>query len=46
MEKYVQDFTKIYNDAWSNYPGVSKLKLSQAKLLFKQIKPILDEKIL
>ncbi|PDH43621.1 MAG: hypothetical protein CNE34_05300, partial [Rhodothermaeota bacterium MED-G18] len=40
------DFTKIYNDAWSNYPGVSKLKLSQAKLLFKQIKPILDEKIL
>tara|TARA_S200000501_G_scaffold377893_1_gene438010 strand:+ start:1079 stop:2236 length:1158 start_codon:yes stop_codon:yes gene_type:complete len=46
LEKYVNDFTKIYNDAWSNYPGVSKLKLSQAKLLFKQIKPILDEKIL
>ena len=46
LDKYVNDFTKIYNDAWSNYPGVSKLKLSQAKLLFKQIKPILDEKIL
>ena len=46
MDKYVNDFTKIYNDAWSKYPGVSKLELSQAKLLFAQLKPILDEKIL
>ena len=40
------DFAKIYNEAWSKYPGVSKLELSQAKLLFAQLKPILDEKIL
>ena len=46
IQKYVRDFTKIYNDAWSKYPGVSKLELSQAKLLFAQLKPILDEKIL
>ena len=45
-QKYIRDFTKIYNDAWSKYPGVSKLELSQAKLLFAQLKPILDEKIL
>lgn len=46
IQKYIIDFTKIYNDAWSKYPGVSKLELSQAKLLFAQLKPILDEKIL
>lgn len=46
IQKYIKDFTKIYNDAWSKYPGVSKLELSQAKLLFSQLKPILDEKIL
>ena len=46
IQKYIRDFTKIYNDAWSKYPGVSKLELSQAKLLFEQLKPILDEKIL
>ena len=46
IQKYIKDFTSIYNDAWSKYPGVSKLELSQAKLLFAQLKPILDEKIL
>ena len=46
IKKYIKDFTSIYNDAWSKYPGVSKLELSQAKLLFAQLKPILDEKIL
>ena len=46
IQKYIRDFTKIYKDAWSKYPGVSKLELSQAKLLFAQLKPILDEKIL
>ena len=46
IQKYISDFTKIYNDAWSKYPGVSPLKLSQAEALFAQLKPILDEKIL
>ena len=46
INKYINDFTQIYNDAWSKYPGVSPLKLSQAKALFSQLKPILDEKIL
>ena len=46
IKKYILDFAKIYNDAWSKYPGVSPLKLSQAEALFAQLKPILDEKIL
>lgn len=46
INKYINDFTQIYNDAWSKYPGVSPLKLYQANALFSQLKPILDEKIL
>ena len=46
IQKYISDLAKIYNDAWSKYPGVSPLKLSQAEALFAQLKPILDEKIL
>ncbi len=46
LDKYVLDFMKIYNEAWAKYPGISALKLPQAKSIFKQLKPILDEKIL
>ena len=46
IDKYISDFMKIYNEAWAKYPGVSALKLAQAKSIFNQLKPILDEKIL
>ena len=46
IDNYILDFMKIYNEAWAKYPGVSALKLSQAKSIFNQLKPILDEKIL
>ena len=46
INKYIEDFMKIYNEAWAKYPGVSSLKLAQAQAIFKQLKPILDEKIL
>jgi len=46
IDKYILDFMKIYNEAWAKYPGVSTLKLAQAKSIFNQLKPILDEKIL
>ena len=46
INKYIEDFMKIYNEAWAKYPGVSSLKLAQAQDIFNQLKPILDEKIL
>ena len=46
IDKYILDFMKIYNEAWAKYPGVSALKLAQANSIFKQLKPIMDEKIL
>tara|TARA_Y100001958_G_scaffold157129_1_gene151428 strand:+ start:767 stop:1936 length:1170 start_codon:yes stop_codon:yes gene_type:complete len=46
IDNYILDFMKIYNEAWAKYPGVSALKLAQARSIFNQLKPILDEKIL
>jgi len=45
LEKYVNDFKKVYNEAWEKYPGVSQLSSLQAKSIINQLKPILDEKI-
>ena len=45
LEKYANDFRKVYNEAWSKYPGVSKLSSLQAKSIIQQLNPILDEKI-
>lgn len=46
VEKYTEDFRTVYNKAWANHKGVSKMSSLQAKNLMKQIKPILDEKII
>ncbi len=45
MDKYIEDFRIIYNKAWAKI-GVPKMTSLQAKTLMKQIKPILDEKII
>ena len=31
LEKYTDDFRKVYNEAWAKYPGVSKMSSLQAK---------------
>ena len=46
INNYILDFMKIYNEAWAKYPGVNALKLPQAESIFKQLEPIIDEKIL
>jgi hypothetical protein len=45
IDKYIEDFRIIYNKAWAKI-GVPKMTSLQAKSLMKQIKPILDEKII
>ncbi len=37
-----QDFMIIFNKAWARFPGVSRIRLQQAKALFKTLKPIMD----
>lgn len=46
LEKYTEDFRTVYNKAWAGHKGVPEMSAAQAKNLMKQIKPILDEKII
>ena len=46
LDKYTEDFRVVYNKAWASHNGVSKMSSLQAKNLIKQMKPILDEKII
>ncbi len=44
-EKYAIDFLEIYNQAWGRFPGVTKMRKAQAMALMKQIKPIVDQRL-
>jgi GNAT superfamily N-acetyltransferase len=46
LEKYAADFTTVYNKAWAGHGGNKQMPLEQARLLFKKMRPILDEKII
>jgi hypothetical protein len=43
LKKYIEDFRIVYNQAWARHTGVSEMKLSQAKKIINQLKPVLDE---
>lgn len=46
IDKYTQYFHEIYNAAWASHKGVPQLSLRVAQQLMKQMKPIIDEKIM
>ncbi|QSE98360.1 hypothetical protein [Fulvivirga lutea] len=46
LAKYTEDFRVVYNKAWARHKGVSKMTSLQAKAIMKQMKPIIDEKII
>lgn len=46
LDKYTEDFRVVYNKAWARHAGVSKMTSLQAKAIMKQMKPIIDEKII
>lgn len=46
LRKYTEYFQEIYNKAWASHPGVPSLSIQQARLVMKQLKPILDPKAL
>ncbi|MEQ9656496.1 hypothetical protein [Fulvivirga sp.] len=45
LDKYTEDFRIVYNKAWARHKGVSQMSSLQAKAIMKQMKPIIDEKI-
>jgi hypothetical protein len=44
IDRYTEDFRIIYNQAWSGH-GVPEMTKAQAGALIRQLKPIIDEKI-
>ncbi|MGB3467142.1 MAG: hypothetical protein WBA74_17810 [Cyclobacteriaceae bacterium] len=46
LPKYTEDFRLVYNKAWANHDGVAELSVEQSKAVMKQMKPIIDEKII
>jgi hypothetical protein len=46
LEKFAGDFTTIYNKAWAGHGGLKEMKKEQVILLFKTMKPVMDEKII
>ena len=46
LEKYAKDFTIVYNKAWAGHGGLKELSLEQVTIMFKKMKPVMDEKII
>ena len=46
LEKYATDFAEVYNKAWAGHGGLKQMETKQAILLFKKMKPVMDEKII
>ena len=46
LEKYAADFTTVYNAAWAGHGGLKQLKKDQVMVMFKKMKPVMDEKII
>ncbi|MES2388828.1 MAG: hypothetical protein V4543_12575 [Bacteroidota bacterium] len=44
-DKYANDFRTVYNAAWAGH-GVPSIAEVQAKLLFKKMKPVIDEDVI
>jgi hypothetical protein len=45
LEKYAKDFATVYNKAWAGHGGLKQLTEAQVQIMFKKMKPIMDEKI-
>jgi hypothetical protein len=45
LEKYAADFATVYNAAWAGHGGLKELKKEMAIHMFKQMKPVMDERL-
>ena len=46
LEKYISDFTEVYNKAWAGHGGMKQLAREQVAVIFKKMKPVMDEEII
>lgn len=45
LEKFAADFTEVYNKAWAGHGGLKQLSKDQVMIMFKTMKPVMDERI-
>ncbi|WP_035567246.1 hypothetical protein [Hymenobacter sp. IS2118] len=45
-EKLAQDFHHVYNLAWAKHTGVKLMTLAQARDIVREMKPVVDERLL
>jgi hypothetical protein len=45
LEKYASDFVEVYNKAWAGHGGLKQMNKDQVLLMFKKMKPVMDEDI-
>ena len=45
LEKFASDFAVVYNKAWAGHGGLKQLSREQVLLMFKKMKPVMDERI-
>ncbi len=46
LEKFALDFTTVYNKAWAGHGGLKQLTKEQVLIMFKTMKPVIDEKLI
>lgn len=46
LDKFAKDFTYIYNKAWAGHGGGKSLEEKQVQIMFKTMKPVMDEHII
>jgi hypothetical protein len=46
FDKFAQDFSEIYNDAWSEFDNFAPIQMGTIRESFRQMKAIMDEKII
>ncbi len=46
LHKAASDFLEVYNKAWAKHKGVRQLTMTHAMALIKNLKPIMDERLI
>jgi hypothetical protein len=46
LAKYAADFVEVYNKAWAGHGGLKQMNKEQVLLMFKKMKPVMDEDLL
>lgn len=45
LEKFAEDFATVYNKAWAGHGGLKQMSKEQVVILFKKMRPVMDERI-